>query len=247
MQGIGGLLSFPGGEYDSFVTLAIYAPPPLQKAMQLLNFPGAAAPGAAAWVPKDVGSQLTLSWDLKDFWRYYGPLYDDTNADGIAGAFNDMLDGLRDDPEGPQINAHKAFFPKLSDQVTVVTGPPPAGAADRSSTLYVIATTGDLAPLLQRYWEGDPDVRKQDWHGHVIWEIVAANGQNPLNFISAAAFSDNRLFLSTDVKLLKDALTPHAESDTLAARPSFEKLKNVSTRFSPGHRFYACFPGPSMP
>src|SRR6185437_11863310 len=85
IQGVGGLVSFPAGEFDSFYALAIYAPPPYEKAMHLLNFPGAAAK-SVTWVPKDVGSQVTLSWDLKDFWKYYGPLYDDLSGEGIEGA-----------------------------------------------------------------------------------------------------------------------------------------------------------------
>jgi hypothetical protein len=226
------------------VASAVYAPPPYEKAMQLLNFPGAAAAGAAAWVPKNVGSHLTVSWDLKDFWRHYGSLYDDTSADGIEGAFKDMLDGLRDDPDGPQIDVRKNFFPKLSDQVTVVTGPPGANL-DRTSTLYVLSTTADLTPLIKRYWEGDPDVQTEDWHGHTIWKIVAPPG-NPLNFISATAFSKNQLFLSTDVDLLKNVLSPHAENETLAAAPEFRDAQKRLDAIQPAAPFLRLFSWPEF-
>lgn len=245
VQAIGGSISVPDADYESLFAAAVHAPLPYQNAMRMLDFPGTAARGAEPWVPSNIGSLVTLSWNLKDAWKYYGPLYDDTSGDGVQDAFNDMLDGLRDDPEGPQIDARKDFFPKLTDQVTIVTGRRAKDQDDEPGRLYAVAATEDLAPLVRRYWEGDPDVRKRQWGGTEAWEVITppdeTSSDNPMNLIRAAAFRGKMLLLATDPQLLRSALEPRDQGDRLAAAADFNDAQKRLDGLTGGAPFLRCF------
>ena len=72
------------------------------------------------WVPGDVTQFNTLYLDIDTAFKNFGPLFDAYYGEGDAGTFDDIIKGLRDDPNGPRLDVGKDIIGKLGKRVTLL-------------------------------------------------------------------------------------------------------------------------------
>jgi hypothetical protein len=248
IRGIGGCLVVASEDSDALLGVAFHAPGPFEKAMRLFDFAGEASFAIAARTPASIGAVGALSWNLGEVWQYYGSLFDDLQADGGQGAFNDILDSIRDDPDGPELDLRRDLFPQLTPNVTMISGAPTSADPNGHHSLQVIGTRRDLRPLVQRFMEGDPDVKRVPWQQQVIWQITSPEGlaasSGLLNSVAAVAADEQSLYLASDVELLKQFLAPHSAKDLITNTPAFQEVRRRLDSGSTDHSYYERFAWP---
>jgi len=180
IQGMGGYLSVNLDKYEILHRTAIYAPKPWNKSMQMLVLPNAKDFAPQPWIPRDVATYTTLSIDILNAFDHFGPMFDELfGENGETGLWSDVLQSLKDDPSGPQIELRREMIQYLSRRVTVVSDYELPITINSERLLYAIETSNEkaVAAALNKWMKGDKTAKKREWNGQVIWEMVEPEEQ----------------------------------------------------------------------
>ena len=179
VQGLGGYLNFAVDNCELIHRTMIYAPPlpghenskdKYELAARMLNFPYNGDLEPQSWVPNHVATYNTFNWDLKTAFAAMGPLVDEISAE--KGVFRDVLDSLKNDPQGPRVDIEKDLIGNLGSRVTVITDYQLPIGPKSERLLVAIDTTNEalVAETITKTMKGD--ACRREFEGHVIWEIV---------------------------------------------------------------------------
>jgi hypothetical protein len=177
IQGIGGYLNFKIEKDEFLHRTAIYAPGPFQKSMKMLSLPNATEFTPQRWVPRDVASYLTFYVDMLNAFDNFGPLFDEVVGEGKeTGIWADVLQSLKDDPNGPRIDLRQELIEHLGNRITIISDYqlPITTASER--LLYAVEAKDEkaVAVAITKWMQGDPGTRRREFQGHIIWEMVEA-------------------------------------------------------------------------
>jgi hypothetical protein len=243
IKGIGGFVSLGRGEYDILQQTAIYAPGPYQKSMRMLKtLPGDnfAPPD---WVPGDVTQFNTLYLDIDTAFKNFNSLFDAYYGEGDAGTFDDILKGLRDDPNGPRLDVGKDIISKLGKRVTLLAdAEKPIGInSSRSLTAVETKDAKAVADGIRRLMENDDEVKKHDLPGGIVlWETITKEkkkkGAKPAPTQKAPnsgmAVAKGQLFVASDYKFLLKILT--SKYSGLAGQEDFVRVRRELNNLGAG-------------
>ena len=233
IKGVGGFVDLKLGGYEFLYNIAIYAPGPFKKApepyvdltpMNMFHFPNSTDFAPAEWIPNDVASYTTFYWDILGAFDNFGPLFDQLLGEGETGVWKELLDSLRDDPNGPQIDLRGELVGHLGKRVTVVTDYLLPITTTSERLLFIIDTQNPeaVARGIQKVFQDgkDPTIEKRIFQGHVIWETVedqAAANVPSAPVVDLPVFTPNtkekpqkRRILLQDAEEKEEKLLPHA-------------------------------------
>lgn len=149
VRAAGGQVSVGSPEFDLMHKGFIWAPSvPGQaerfrlaaRAIQPINLPAESIP---AWVGSKIASFSQLNWNMSDAFWHVESLVDDAFGEVI---FRDILEGIRDDEDGPRIDIAKDVIPNLGKRLFILTDNV-MPADQRSERLLVAIETSDTAAL----------------------------------------------------------------------------------------------------
>ena len=177
IQGIGGYVSFSTNGHEIVHRTFIYAPrvnatgEKYDLAMRILDFPNLAPVTPQAWVPHYVTNYLTLNWKMKEAFEYSKTLVDD-----VAGApvFDDILDSLKHDPNGPRVDLREGLVWHLGERAIFLTDYrlPIEPTCERWLAALEVTNAEVVAATLDKAMRPDPDARRREIGGRTVWEIV---------------------------------------------------------------------------
>ena len=192
--------------------------------MQLLALEPCPLPEIPAWIRGDVVSLAMWRWDFAAAMKGFGTLYDESNEPGPdgEGMFEDMLDALRDDPEGVHTDLRRDVFDQVLPEMLRVTAANAPVAADQPPALYTlfVAPLRDVAKVrdtFARFYKDDAKVRHTRQGDFDVWSVdkrgsLFVEGEsNSLVTVRALAVGDGKLLFSTDTDLLTSALQTPAK------------------------------------
>ena len=157
--------------FDFFHHGYLIAKQPPAKAVQILDFPNLQKLEAPEWISKETASVLSFSWNIKDAFPKFQTIVDALVG---PGTFEGMIEGIRDDPQGPQIDIFKEVLPYLSTELYVVTEIVKPISPDSKQSLVVLRLNDPslkLPKVLDRYGKGEPDSKPIDFEGTRIWSF----------------------------------------------------------------------------
>jgi len=144
---------------------------PPAKAVQILDFPNVQKLDTPEWISKETGTVLSFSWNIKEAFPKFQSIVDALVG---KGTFEGMIDGIRDDPQGPQIDIFKDLLPYLSTELHVVTEIVKPISPDSKQSMVILKLndpTKKLPKVLDRYGKGEPDSKPIDFEGQRIWSF----------------------------------------------------------------------------
>ncbi len=203
------------GELEFSMNAELQGTFPLPKGLGVLNYQLAKAPDLSEYISKSPHTIRHWTWDFPVAMKAVGNLFDELNEPGASGEglFDDLIDGLRDDPEGPKVDLRKGLFTQLGPQIKEVLL-----AGDKTKTptaqykIMMIACLDEDAvkQTLEKYYKSDKKVGKDTVDGRLIWHVppgksLFVEGQNKStqNF-EAATVSNKVLYLANDYQALLD-------------------------------------------
>ncbi len=174
IQGVGGRLDFAAEGFELVHRTAIYAPEPREKALKMLDLLNEKDFAPQAWVPRDVASFSTLYANILQAFDNFGPLYDELFGAGEKGVWQDTLFGLKEDPNGPQLDLRGELMAHLGRRITVLTDYHLPITTTSERLLFAIETTDAKAvqAAMEKWMGTGPDVKRHVKDGQIIWEMI---------------------------------------------------------------------------
>lgn len=160
--------------------------------LQFFNAPYALIP---AWVHEDVATFNRVNLRIEEAFWASETLINEAFGDVI---FRDIIDGIREDEDGPQIDIEKNVLPNLDDQIILITDN--TLPADENSERMLVAIRVKDAEAIQKAirkaMEVEPDASKLDVvPGVEIWRVERGQGNDELD---AELFGDLKLGLEDE-------------------------------------------------
>jgi hypothetical protein len=262
IQGVGGCVNFSAGQYQVLHRTFVYAPAlpgrdPQSKdkynlAARMLRFPVAGELLPESWAPRNISTYITFNVDMKNAFAAVDTLVD--AMVGEKGVFHDVLDSLRDDPDGPKVDIAKNLVPYIGDRATLISDcEVPVGPRSERKVLAAEVTNEKIvADTVRRLMEAEKSARRREFEGFVIWELVDSESEVPVlevespvgvaithsesnspqhgnreeRFLSTTAVcvAQGHVFLSSHIEFLKQVLMQSRNADNLASSDEFRQV-----------------------
>ena len=194
IKAAGGIIVMAGNNFDFLHKGFVLAPPTTtapskyEKAARILQFVNQPVAEIPTWVGKDTASINRLNIKMEEaFWATESLVNEALNDD----LFRDIIDGIRDDEDGTQIDIPRDVLPNLDDRLLLLTDNTlPADISSERMLIAIRIKNGAVIRNTVRKWmEAEPDATKQRGPGGVeIWR-VERNEEDDENF-GADLFDD---------------------------------------------------------
>jgi hypothetical protein len=185
IEALGGTGVVAGKRFDVLHRGVVLASGKLTKAARMLQTLGVQREAIPGWPTSDCGAFYRLNWDLEpSFWAAESLVNDALGED----LFRPMIEGIRDDPEGPQIDLAKDFLPNLDKQLLLVRDNTlPAGVeSDRMLVALRIKNSDAVADVVRKAMEVEPDAVQLDIPEFDVWRVEHGEGDGDIDAELAA-------------------------------------------------------------
>jgi hypothetical protein len=176
VQGVGGLADLSVMEgVEMMHRTFIYAPKPHTMAMQMVNFINRSDFTPETWVPRSCAKYSTFYLDPLAAFDNFGTLFDAIFAPGETGVWDDIVEGIRDAENGPQVDLRSELVELLSGRVSWVVDYKTPITPESERMVIAIETTDEetLAQTIESLLKDDREVRRYAFDGHIIWKTEA--------------------------------------------------------------------------
>ena len=183
IKAIGGILAIAGDPYDVLHRGYVLAPPVTDQpskyelAARMLQFPNAPLADIPAWVDQSTASFSRMNVKIEEAFWASESLINEALGDDI---FRDIIDGIRDDEDGPQIDIAKDLLPNLDDQVVVITDNtlPIDIGSERMLVAVKIRDAKTIKEVIRKAMEVEPDAKQiEAFEGSIIWQVERGGGE----------------------------------------------------------------------
>jgi hypothetical protein len=117
IRGIGGVVNIKTEEQETVYRTFLYTKKPYRLAMRMFNFPDQTNFAPPIWMPSDLARCTMVYVDPAAVFDNFGVLFDAFIMPGEEGVWQDILDGLEKDPNGPRINLRSELIDHLGTRV----------------------------------------------------------------------------------------------------------------------------------
>lgn len=189
IRGVGGFVDlYVDGKFELVHRTSIYAPPVQQAdgsderytlAARMLRFPNRGTLLPPTWLPREVAAFANCNWQMQQAFDASETLVD--ALIGEEGSFQEVLDGIREDPVGPQIDLRSELVGHLGERAMMITDYALPITPESERMLVALATTNEkaLTRAIQRIMKSDPNAVRHEFAGVTVWEIVEEPSELP--------------------------------------------------------------------
>lgn len=174
IRGVGGVADFAAEGFELVHRTAIDAPPPYENAMQMAVFPVGTDFTPQPWVPRDVAMYATAYVDTEAAFDHFGPLFDELFGQGETGIWQQVLESMKLDPNGPRIDLRGDLVVYLGRRVSMFADYqlPITPTSERLLFAIECRDPAAVAAAVERLMSTDRTAHRRQIEGHVIWEMV---------------------------------------------------------------------------
>lgn len=274
LQGVGGFVDLAvdgpeGVRFEALHRTAVLAPKPYQGAMKMVDVLPGEVFSPQTWVPRDVAAYATGYTNLLTAFDNFGPLFDElVGEEGETGVWQDVLKGLKDDEEGPQIDLRAELFAHLGSRISILTDYREPIGPGSERILIALQCKDDKAvtAALEKMFKEDPTMRAREHQGHIIWETIPLEEETgapsvsltapPLGVEGEAEFyqesppifpnaswvaSSGELMIASHYDFLSEVLTPREERQSLGRDVEYRIVTATLDAFQPQASFARAF------
>jgi hypothetical protein len=165
--------------------------------MKMLVFPNAPKFEPEAWVASKVAGYTSFQWDMATAFDNVGPIFDEVVGEGEKGVWQDVIDSMKTDPNGPQLDLRKELIAYLGTRCSVIVDTVEPIDIHSQRRLYAAETTDEakMAAAVEKAMKNDASVKvrifKAGEKEYKIFEIVPEDEPLPLVDIEAGEGDGN--------------------------------------------------------
>ncbi|MBM4001787.1 MAG: hypothetical protein FJ295_00665 [Planctomycetes bacterium] len=255
VKALGGQLRFADGQHELVHRTFVYAPKTDGKyrlAARMLDFPNSDDHQAMDWVPRDLAAHMSFNWRIKESFEFLGTLVDEYAGDD--GVWNDVLQSIKQDPNGPQVDLRNELMRYAGERIVVLTDYhlPIGPKSERLAVAIQVTDPAAVAKAINKIMEADPNAVKHEVEGQVIWEIVNETSTVELEDLeiegagftlvnaeaekekeaekqaipnSAATVAGEHLLISTHVDFIRELLKARAADNRLREAADYQTIQ----------------------
>ncbi len=163
-----------GEEFDLFHHGFVKLKKPVKKGVEILDFPNVETLQPPVWLSKDSVTINAFSWNIQEAFPKFEPIVDAYLDPERPGTFNEIMEGIRDDIQGPQIDIPKEVLPFLSSEFFIATEivKPITTESKRSLVLLKLKDPEKkLNRVMDRYARNEANGEPLDVEGYRIWSF----------------------------------------------------------------------------
>ncbi len=273
IEGIGGFVNFSVDKYEMLHRTFIYAPGNQEEGAErfelsarMLKFPNGGNFLPPSWVPRDLATYAAMNIDTKNAFENSKTLVNQIVGDEV---FEDVLESIKTDENGPRIDIRRDLIGYLGDRLTMISDLQVPITPKSERLLFAVDTKDDkvMAEVIRKWMETDPDTRKREIAGHVVWEIVDEQAELPMVTIegspldaepyaeeeafeeeeralppnSAVTVAYGQLFVATHIDILTKVLTQYENGAKLAGSADYLRVEAEINQLAQPEQFGQTF------
>jgi hypothetical protein len=253
IEGLGGFVNFSAAPYEMLHRTYIHAPgnkngDRFTLAARMLDLPNGGTFTPPDWVPRDVANYVAGNVNTKSAFENSKTLVNDIVGDEV---FEDVLESIRTDENGPRIDIRRDVVAHLGNRLTMISDVQLPITPKSERMVVAIDTTDEkrLTEVIKNWMETDPDTRRREVNGHVVWEIVDEKAELPMVTIensplddasrkddepeeekpllpnSAVTVTHGHLFVATHIDILAKVLADIDKRQKLSESPDYLRVE----------------------
>lgn len=170
----GSLQLKPSPGFNRFVKGYIYAPKPWTGSMNMFELINVPCPEPPAWVSSKVSSFTAIQINPDLIYDNIAPIFDAYFGDGEQGVWADVVEGLEQDPMGPQINLKNDLVRYFDGQTLVIRQAlEPLGPESECSAYALrVKDVNAVRSALEKLFNGDKTIQPDKLGQYNIWQCV---------------------------------------------------------------------------
>ena len=244
IRAAGGILVINGQTYDILHKGFVLAPPTgggdsrYAGAAAMLDFPNVPISTTPAWIPKTVAAVTRISAKLENAFWASEPLVNEAVGDDI---FRDMIEGIKEDRDGPQIDLAGNVLPNMDDFVLVLRDnqQPVTLQSERLLVAVRVRDGGKIQSAIDKMMEAEPDAELVPGPDGVrIYRVTRSD--EDLEELEADLFGD------FEEETVQEGPPPLLERWAIALVPKSPNNPNAYLMFSSDDAFLAEVAGRAM-
>ncbi|MEZ6086452.1 MAG: hypothetical protein R3C05_00140 [Pirellulaceae bacterium] len=240
----------------------VYAPPTTtlpskyKLAARMLQFPNTDQKDPPSWVLPTVASYLDGSWKMEEAFWAAETLVNQAVGDEI---FRRVVDGIKNDKDGPQIDLAKNIIANFQERLILTTDNvlPITAKSERVMIGVALQNPAIVKAAVDKAMKSDPNAKEFEYpHHQWIWQVTppkvaddvfelegfedfeefidepdGTEGPPLLNQWATTVYGDYLLF-SSHAQMLVDAIEHdrNAAKSTLHAQPDFKRMREALLR-----------------
>ncbi|MDO4587632.1 MAG: hypothetical protein Q4C95_10090 [Planctomycetia bacterium] len=179
IQGVGGILNFACDNYETIWQTKVYIPEPSQLSLKMLSFFNVDELSPPIWIDHQASCCSFLTLDVLTFFNNFGPVFDEFLE--TEGAWNDILDSLEKDKNGPQVNLRTELIAHFGSYFSRMTFFPENARETGGKVVFALdikpGKDQAVAETLHRMFDTDPEFKQISFGDDVLWQYVPLKKQ----------------------------------------------------------------------
>lgn len=179
IRGIAGVVNIKTEDREVVYRIFVYTKKPYRLAMRMLSFPDNTNFTAPRWMPSDLARCSMFFVDPMTIFDNFGSLFDALVMQGEQGVWKDILDGLEEDPHGPQINLREEVVALLGQRVLGMSKYQLPITPQSESMIVAVELKEDkedgMKKALQKLFGNDTEMQKTVHGSYLLWHRVPAD------------------------------------------------------------------------
>ncbi|MEM8669387.1 MAG: hypothetical protein AAGG48_17820 [Planctomycetota bacterium] len=91
--------------------------------------------------------------------------------------FNEVLAGIRDDVDGPQVDLRKEFFPRIDNEVILVVDRHAGSSDERLTVIFALKEVESVRKVVRRFHQIEPNNSTEHYRGTEILVVEVTQGK----------------------------------------------------------------------
>lgn len=176
IKAVGGVITFGNQGYDMTQRVFAYIPEEPQKALKMVAFDENADKDLPDWITDDIGGIHIVNVDALTIFDNVGPLVDALFGEDRESVWEDVLDGLKNDPKGPMIDLREDIVALLGNKVIFTVANVDPKALDGERYMIMVPTNNEkkLRANIARFLGGEENFEVVSEGDDIRWVRVEA-------------------------------------------------------------------------
>ena len=234
IEAVGGVVTLKNEGYDGTHRTFISIPKEPQGSLKMLKFPPADRFEIPKWISASVGSLHYVNIDFLNVFDNLGPMINQFFGEGDSKVWDDILEGLEQDPYGPQINLRNDLFAYFGDHLLFVVqnDRPTAPDGERRYVAIPLKDGAKVREALTRLLSEEPTMETVEMpNGQIVWRAVEEEGEEEEGGAASneeATAKNEKLFPEMSLTVWNGYMLIASHGDVIEAIQKFDPKKTPS-------------------
>ncbi len=176
LRGVGGWVQFypQDGKYELLHRTAMFAPGPYDLAMRMVKFPNVKEFQPPVWAKRNLARWSSISLDVQNAFQMSATLFDEV-VGGKPGTFQNVLNDIKNDVNGAQVDIEKELVAQLDSRITVLVDYHTPGVNDSGERRLIAIRSTDpekLRVAIEKTMKSERTAQAVEVaDGITVWEI----------------------------------------------------------------------------